>query len=77
MSKVKIVLNEANVRALLKKVGSTTCTRLAKEAAARCGSGYEVQTRNYPTRTGAIIKPATPDAKRDNMENDTILRAIR
>lgn len=77
MSKVKIVLNSAGVQSLLKDVGSTTCVRLANEAATRCGPGYEAQTRNYPERTGAVVKAVTAEAMRDNMENDTILKAVR
>lgn len=77
MSKVKVVLNSAGVRTLLKEVGSTTCVRLASEAASRCGTGYEMQIRNYPERTGAVVKAVTEEAMKDNMENDTILKAVR
>lgn len=77
MSDIKIVLNGAGVRALLKEVGSTTCVRLANEAAARCGEGYEAQKRTYPTRTGAVVKAVTEAARSDNLENNTILKAVR
>ena len=76
MSKVKVELNIESVRSLLKEVGSTTCMQMANEALNRCREGYVVEERKYPRRNAAIIKTDTYDAYKDNMENNTIIKAV-
>lgn len=43
----------------------------------RCGDGYEVTTFTGKTRVNASVITATPEAMRDNMENNTLLKARR
>lgn len=40
------------------------------------GEGYEVQKRTYPDRAGAAIVVASNEAYRDNLENNTLLKAV-
>lgn len=77
MADVKIVLNRAGVRQLLKdeKIAQV-CRDIANQTVSRCGEGYEVQDRNYPERTGAAVLAVTYQAKRDNSENQTLLKAL-
>lgn len=77
MADVKIVLNSAGVKEVLKNENiAKVCRELANKAVSKCGEGYEVQERNYPERTGTAILAVTNEAKRDNMENHTLLRAL-
>ena len=77
MSKVKVELNRAGVRELLRseEVGDM----IAAEAQARCatlGDGYSVNTRTGRNRVNAEILAETYAARRDNLKNNTLLRAI-
>ena len=76
MAKVKIELNSKGVQELLKEVGNTTCMKIANSAAGKCGEGYIAEERRYPERTAAIIKPSTVAAYYENMENNTIIKAV-
>lgn len=77
MADIKIVLNREGVRQILKdeKIAQV-CRDIANKTASRCGEGYEVQDRNYPERTGAAVLAVTYQAKRDNSENQTLLKAL-
>lgn len=78
MANVKIVLNKEGVRALLKSPEvEKMCMDIANQTVAKCGEGYEAQVRHYPERTAAAILPMTYQAKKDNLENNTILKALR
>lgn len=77
MAKVKIKLNSAGVRELLKDPAiAKQCQDVAINTALKCGDGYEVQERRYPERTGAVILAVTSEAQRDNLENNTMLKAL-
>lgn len=76
MSNVKIELNSKGIQELLKEVGSTTCMEMANEAANRCGKGYIAEKRKYPERTAAIVKTDSHQGYRDNMKNNTIVKAV-
>lgn len=75
MAKVVVKLNSQGVRELLHAAGEP-CLKLAKEAAEKCGEGYTAEKRTYPERTGAVVKAATYEAARDNLQNNTILKAV-
>lgn len=76
MSKGKFVLDRAGVREMLKSAElQAECMKYAGEIAGRAGSGYEAQQRNYPERTGAAVKAVTGEAIRDNLKNNTLLKA--
>lgn len=78
MSKVRIKLHSAGVRALLKSAEmQELLDEQAKAAAARCGSGYESRVGVAKKRAVADIYPATPDARRDNYKNNTLEKALK
>ena len=78
MSKVRIKLNSAGVRALLKSAEmQEMLDEQAKAAAERCGSGYESRVGVAKKRAVADIYPATPDARRDNYKNNTLEKALK
>lgn len=78
MAKVKVVLNRDGVREMLKSPEvEKMCMDIATNAVARLGEGYEAEVRHYPERTAAAILPMTYQAKKDNLENNTILKALR
>ena len=43
----------------------------------RCGDGYGQDTYVGKTRANAMVYAETFEAKRDNMKNNTILKAVR
>lgn len=43
----------------------------------RCGDGYEVDTTRGNKRATARVYPATNRARRDNLENNTLLKAAK
>lgn len=77
MSKVRIELNRAGVRNLLRS--SEIQTMLAEEAnsrAAGLGPGYDVSVCVGRNRANARIAAETEEARRENLEDNTLLRAI-
>lgn len=76
MANVEIVLNRDGVRSLLHEAGAI-CMELAESAAARCGEGFIAEKRTYPERSGAIVKTNSAAAARENLNNNTILKAVR
>lgn len=78
MSKVRIELNSAGVKDLLKDPAiQAECRKQAEMVAMTAGDGYEVEARSYPERNGYVVKPVTKDAIKDNFENNTLLKAAR
>lgn len=78
MSKVRIKLHSAGVRALLRSAEMQDILKeQAAAAAARCGSGYESRVGVAKKRAVADIYPATPDACRDNYKNNTLEKALK
>lgn len=74
---VKVVLNSAGVRELLKSDWAAgECMICAQSVASRAGDGFEVEARNYPERTGYAVKAATYEAKRKNLKENTLLKAM-
>lgn len=77
MAKVKIELNRAGVAELMKSQEMlSTCESLAQKAAGSLGEGYEVTTFVGKTRANASVNAVTYQARKDNMENNTILKAL-
>lgn len=78
MSKVRIELNSAGVRELLRsgEMGGIV-SGLAGAAAARCGVGYASDQKLMPTRVVASVYTETAEAMRDNLQNNTILRNLK
>lgn len=78
MSRVKFKLNRAGVRELMQSPEAmSVVTEYANNILSRCpsGLGYEVSTRVGATRVNASVFAATPEARRDNYNNNTLLKA--
>ena len=75
--KVEIELNSAGIQELLKSAEiQGYCEELAREVANRAGDGYEVDTMVGKTRVNASVYAATKEANKDNLENNTLLKAL-
>lgn len=76
--RVKVELNRSAVRDQLLKSGEmeAICEGYARNIAARCGSGYAYDTYKGTNRVNAMIYAETYEAKKDNMKNNTILKAV-
>ena len=78
MSKKKFELNRAGVAELLKgQEMQDLLTEKAAEIQGRCGDGYEHDVYVGKTRANAMVQATTYQAKRDNLKNNTILKAVR
>lgn len=76
MSKVKFKLNRGGVRELLRSSEATSvCEQYARAIQSRAGAGYEVSTYVGPNRANASVFAATDEARRDNYNNNTLLKA--
>lgn len=76
MSKVKFELNRAGVRELLRSQEMmNVCRESANTIANRAGDGYEVDTYVGANRVNASVYAATPEARKDNLKNNTLLKA--
>lgn len=78
MAKMKFKLNSDGVRELLKSqemqsVLNEKATRIKN----RCGEGYTQDVYVGKNRANAMVKAGTYQAKRDNLKNNTILKAVR
>lgn len=78
MANETIKLDQAGVRKLLRSEEmKAVCKQLADNALARCGDGYEVNTHVGKNRVNAEVYAKTKAAKKDNLKNNTILKALR
>lgn len=74
---VEVKLDTKGVRELLKsKEVQNECMKYANSLLASVGDGYSVSTRNYPERSGAAVNATTYEAKKDNYDNNTLLRGL-
>ena len=80
MNRVDFKLNRAGVRELLKSAeAQNICMQQANMVLSRASAssdGYVVETRNYPERSGAAVRADTFKARKDNYDNNTLLKAI-
>ena len=77
MSEVKIVLNREGVRELLRSAEMMECCRgYAEQMGARLGSGYVVSTYTGTNRVNASVRAVSDAAKQDNLDNNTMLKAV-
>lgn len=75
---LKLTLNRAGVRKLMKSPEMLEiCKELAYTAQNRLGDGYEVTYRTGKTRVNASISAKTYQARKKNLEENTILKALR
>ena len=78
MSKpIKIELNSTGIREmLLSGEMQAVLGEMAAGIAGRCGAGYESDIYLTPGRAVASVFTATPEAAKDNSQNNTILRNL-
>lgn len=77
MSKVKFKLNKKGVGQLLKsKEMQNIVSGYAYKAQAKAGAGYEVNSFVGFDRAHATIYAETAEAKRDNLESNTLLKSL-
>ncbi|MFS0967962.1 hypothetical protein ACFC3P_02400 [Enterococcus thailandicus] len=78
MAKTKFKLNHSGVGQLLK---SAEMQNVLEEKATgirnRAGEGYKQDTYVGKTRANAMVYADSYKAKRDNMKNNTLLKAVR
>lgn len=78
MSKIKITLNREAVRDLLKgEEMKAILQERATEIRNRCGDGYEQDFYVGKNRGNAMVWAATSAARKDNLANNTILKAVK
>lgn len=78
MSKVRFKLNREGVKELLQSPeAQSVCLEYANRIYSRCpaGLGYEVSVITGRNRARASVFAATPEARRDNYNNNTLLKA--
>ena len=77
MAKVRIKLNTAGVRELLRSSElQTECMNYAQQIQGTAGEHYAVSNRNYPERSGASVYPADDEGFYDNLHHNTLLKAM-
>lgn len=78
MAKMKFKLNRSGVAALMK---SNQMQGVLEEKATgvrnRAGEGYKQNIYVGKTRANAMVYADTYQAKKDNMKNNTLLKAVR
>ena len=78
MANMKFKLNSGGVRELLKSQEmQSVLNEKATGIKNRCGEGYTQDVYVGKNRANAIVKAETYQAKRDNLKNNTILKAVR
>ena len=77
MSKIRVELNYAGVGELLKSQEiADTVKEVAEQVADRAGDGYATDVYQAGTRVIASVYTETEEAMKDNLENNTLLKAV-
>lgn len=75
--KVEFELNEAGVRELLlSDEMMNVCDKYASRAVSKLGDGYEATSYHGKTRVNASVMAVTAKAKKENLETNSILKAV-
>lgn len=78
MGKVKFELNREGVRELmLSPEMQSGLESLGGEVLGRLGEGYETETYRGKNRYNVEVKAVTFQARRENMKDNTILKAVQ
>lgn len=78
MAKNTFKLNYKGVGELMKSEAmQTVLNEYATNIKNRCGDGYEQDIHVGKSRANAMVKAATFKAKKDNMDNNTLLKAVK
>lgn len=76
--KFDLKLNYKNVGRVLKsKEMLSICKEHANRIQSRAGEGYEAKARIKGTRCYSLVEAVTYEAKKDNAENNTLLKAVK
>ena len=76
--KIRVELNSEGVRELLRSAEmEAICKQQAQEIKNRVGDGYLVTTYTGRNRVNASVYAVTDQAKRDNLKNTTLLKAVK
>lgn len=77
MGKVRFELNREGVRDLLRsKEMMDVCQEYANNALGKLGDGYEVTTHTGSNRVNAEVAAVTYAAKKENLSDNTIIKAV-
>ena len=77
MSKTRIEINYAGVGQLLRSDETKSfIQQIASSKASALGSGYSSDTYQAGTRVIASVYTDTPEAARENMKNNTLLKVV-
>lgn len=78
MAKLKFKLNRSGVASLMKSAAmQAVLEEKATSVRNRAGEGYKQDTFVGKTRANAMVYADTYQAKKDNMKNNTLLKAVR
>ena len=78
MGKMEFKLNRAGVANMMKSAEMQgILTKKASAIKNRCGVGYESDIYVGKNRANAMVTAKTHQAKRDNLKNNTLLKAVR
>lgn len=77
-SKFEFKLNRTGVKELLQSEAmQSILSAKASGIRNRCGDGYSHDVQVGKNRAIAMVKAETPQAKKENLENNTLLKAVR
>ena len=78
MSKgIKFKLNRAGVKEVLQSPEMLgICTEYAGQILSRAGEGYDISTYTGKSRVNASVYASTYEARKDNYDNNTLLKAL-
>ena len=77
MSDIRVELNHDGIREFLRSTEvSELVSSYAKAAAEQLGEGYAADKLLQPTRQIASVYADTTAARRENLENNSILKAV-
>ncbi len=77
MTNIKFVLNRAGVAELLKsKKMEDVLEAEARKIRNRCGEGYGIATGQTSQRAKATVGTRSIRGQRDNLKNNTLLKAL-
>lgn len=78
MSKMRFKLNRAGVRQLMQSEAmQTVLTDKATAIKNQAGDGYKQDVYVGKNRANAMVSAESFEAKRDNLKNNTLLKAVR
>lgn len=77
MSNVKVELNSEGIIGMMNSEEMQTVLRAyAERVAANAGIDTDITVQPGKTRASARVATASPEAYRENLENNTLLRAL-